>query len=231
MRCKYCGVEVKDNVKICPICHEKLEGYLPDAPSMYPPKDSVKRKRKHTHFTFDNLYWGIGLAVWICCLAVCEALTPTLQWHWLVIVLILYGYLFVRNTILSNSSIGLKIFTQIIMILAVLISSLNIFKGLNLYHDPMYWILEYALPIVLGTGLVIMIVFVCIFAKRRPSLIVDCVFMMLLGYAPIIMYLTGNVTHLWPSLTVSIVATLAIISCFMFGRKELLDELKKRFHL
>ena len=95
----------------------------------------------------------------------------------------------------------------------------------------MYWILEYALPIVLGTGLIIMIVFVCIFAKSRPSLIVDCVFMMLLGYAPIIMYLTGNVTHLWPSLAVSIVATLAIISCFMFGRKELLDELKKRFHL
>ena len=45
------------------------------------------------------------------------------------------------------------------------------------------------------------------------------------------MYLTGNVTHLWPSLAVSIVATLSILSCFMFGRKELLDELKKRFHL
>lgn len=231
MHCKYCGVRVDDNVLVCPLCHEKLDGYDEEKPSLYPEKQVLLVKKKHTHMTFNNLYLGISLAVFLTSLAVNFTLTPNVQWCWLTILIAMYGYLLVKNTILANTSIAVKVLLQCIMIVALLFGFSAVFEKWDPMAHPLYFISEYAFPLTIGIGNLVMVIFTCIRAKKHPAILVDCLFLLLLGLIPIILYAFYLLEILWPSLIVAVFSGVSMLLCVALGHKDIKEEFQKKFHM
>ena len=50
MRCKYCGINVDDDSKICPLCHEILEDDGKPVNENFPPKTAASAKKRDSRF-------------------------------------------------------------------------------------------------------------------------------------------------------------------------------------
>ncbi len=127
MRCKYCNVEITCDSKICPLCHEKLslpkDVDLPyDLPKAYPEKKKPPKRRERKKLSAIRLYLSIALTVFILSVPLNILTTPKIYWFAIVGVLVIYGFILVHNTILSNNGIGIKIFWQGVGIFSVLLT-------------------------------------------------------------------------------------------------------------
>ena len=54
MRCKYCGVSIDDDSKVCPLCHELAVDDGKETNSNFPPK-TEKAKKPRARGKFPNL--------------------------------------------------------------------------------------------------------------------------------------------------------------------------------
>ncbi len=230
MRCKYCGVEVDDNVLVCPLCHEKLDGYDSEKLALYPPKDKAAKK-KRSHVSFTRLYWGIAIGVFFAALGIDLGLTPNVQWFWLVGLVAVYAYLLVQNTILSNSSIAVKVLLQCLLVVGLLFSFAAIFEQWDPKSQPSYYVTQYAMPLTLCISNIVMVIFTWIWARRHPVILVDCIFLLLLGFLPIILYACRVIEILWPSLIVAVFSAISILLCFALGHRAIKEEAQKKFHM
>lgn len=233
MRCKYCDVEIKSETAVCPLCQEKLrktdERQAQEQAPYYPPKNTEKRKI-HTHFTFTNVYLVISMILFFVAIPLSLTLTPQYQWFWLVALLALYGYVLVRNTVMSSNSIGVRVFLQAALICALLLSAHRIFKPYP--SSQPNWAIEFALPTVLLISEIVMTVLTAVFAKRQPSVLIDCVVISaLVGFIPLILFGVGVIENPLLSSICGGLSAVSIICCVGFGRRELLEEFKKKMHL
>lgn len=231
MRCKYCKIEIEGQTTVCPLCQEKLRKDEPErqeAP-FYPPK-VPRNEKKHTHFTFTNVYLVSSVILFFISLAVALTVTPQVQWFWLVALLALYGYVLVRNTVMSSHSIGVRVFLQAFLISALLLSAHRIFEPFN--GEQPNWALEFGLPCVLLISELVMTVLTAVFAKRKPSVLLDCVSISaILGFIPLILFGAGVISDPLLSAICGAISMISIICCIGFGRRELAEELKKKLHM
>ena len=103
MHCKYCGVSIDDDSKICPLCHELAVDDGKETNSNFPPK-TEKARKPGSRVNFHNLYISIAILVAGVCVAINLTLTPDVYWFTIVMAVLAYGYLTVANTVMSNSS-------------------------------------------------------------------------------------------------------------------------------
>ena len=122
MRCKFCNVEVDCKTHICPLCHELLtpENDKEDLSPAFPPKTARAERRRHTHFTATNIYLAASFVIFVASLAVNLGLHQPTKWFLMVGAVLLYGFLTMRNTVMSNNSAWIKAFWQIVMISLIL---------------------------------------------------------------------------------------------------------------
>lgn len=232
MRCKYCNVEVLGEATLCPLCHEKLEadGDASQIAPTYPPKRARKRTR-HTHFTFNNVYLFVAAVLFLIGLTVNLMLTPRVQWFWLIGLVALYGFLLIRYTILSAHSIGMKILQQAAMILILVLASYQVFRHVRLDAYPKNLALEIALPSILSVSTLVMGILTAVHARRRPSVLIDCMLLSALGLLPLILYFARVLQTLYGGIVSACVSAITILCCLFFGRHELGEEFRKKFHL
>lgn len=231
MRCKYCNVEIEGQAVVCPLCHEKLaQDPQSDAQvPTYPPKRL--HRHPHTHFTFTNIYLFVSAVLFFIGMTIALVLTPQVQWFWMIALIALHGYLLVRYTILSARSIGMKIFLQACMILILLVAADRIFLPLAEETPTLDWTLEIALPAILGVSTIVMGVLTAVYARRRPSVLMDCILLSSLGFLPLILYATDDLTSPYAAIACAVLSGIAILCCVVFGRKEIAQEFSKRLHI
>ncbi|MDE6362410.1 MAG: hypothetical protein K2L53_05470 [Clostridia bacterium] len=234
MRCKYCNIEVTCESKICPLCHEKL--VMPDnldltyeAPKAYPDKQKPARKTKKK-LSVTRLYISIALTVFLLSVPINMLTTPQLFWFAIVAVLGIYGLILVANTILSNNGIGIKIFWQGVGILAVLLTINYLLDKQAPEYSPT-WVWDYGLPAILIIASITTGIYTAIALKYWSSAVIDTLIISALGYLPIILYACKVVAHPALAITSTCVSTIIIIFVCLLGRKTLISELKKKFHV
>lgn len=228
MRCKYCGINVDDDSKICPLCHEILEDDGKPVNENFPPKTAASAKKRDSRFSFSNIYIAVAAVIFFSCLGLNLGLTPDVLWFTVVFAVLLYGYLTVVNTVMSSSSLWLKIFWQIVMITLVLWAAQSVLNPLM--EERNNWLADYALPILLTISVLALgITAACLFHKE-PSLLVDNLIISLIGLVPIILYAADVIDVLAPTVVCTIVCAISLIGFIAFAREELWAEIVRRFH-
>ena len=229
MRCKFCNVEVDCKTHICPLCHELIAPEAQDETltPAFPPKTRKSERRKHTHFTLTNIYLATAVIIFLVCLAVNLGLKQHPNWFLMVGAVLLYGFLTIRNTVMSNNSAWIKAFWQIVMVVLILWLAQVIFDDVM---TDTYWLLDLALPLIIMISVLTLGIISCAVVRRNKALLYDTLFLSLIGFVPIILYAVGLVQK---ALVSAICAGLcaAVIACVLiFARKEFLEEMERRLH-
>lgn len=229
MRCKFCNVEVDCKTHICPLCHELLTPEENDEKltPTFPPKTAKAEKKRHTHFTVSNIYLAASAIIFIVCVAVNFGLHQPAKWSLPVGAVLLYGFLTMRNTIMSNNSAWIKAFWQIVMI------SLILWLAQAVFDDVMtdaYWLLDLALPLVIMISVLTLGIISCVAVRKNKALLYDTLFLSLIGFVPIILYAFGLVQKVLVSAICAGFCAAVIICVIIFARKEILEEMERRLH-
>ncbi len=228
MRCKFCNVEVDCKTHICPLCHELVTPDEGDELSpAFPPKTAKAEKKKHTHFTLSNVYLAVSVIAFITCLAVNFGLHQQTRWSLMVGAVLLYGFLTMRNTVMSNNSAWIKAFWQIVMIVLILWLAQIVFDDVM---EDTYWLLDLALPIVIMLSVLTLGVISCAVVRRNKALLYDTLFLSLIGFVPIILFAFGLVRKVLASAICAGFCAAVIVCVIIFARKEILEEMERRLH-
>lgn len=228
MRCKFCNVEVDCKTHICPLCHELVtpeEGE--NLSPAFPPKTAKAEKKRHTHFTATNIYLASSLIVFIVCLAVNLGMKQHTHWFLMVGAVLLYGFLTMRNTVMSSNSAWIKAFWQIVMI------SLILWLAQTIFDDVMsdtFWLLDLALPIIIMLSVLTLGIISCVLVKRNKALLYDTLFLSLIGFFPLILFAFGLVHKVLASAICAGFCAAVIVCVVIFARKELVEEMERRLH-
>ena len=225
MHCKYCGVTIDDDSKLC---HELAVDDGKETNSNFPPK-TEKAKKPRSRVNFHNLYISIAVLVAGICVAINLTLTPDVYWFTIVMAVLAYGYLTVANTVMSNSSsIWIKIFWQILMITLILWAAQSVLNPL--FDESANWLLDYALPLILGISVVALGITAASLIRKEPSLLVDNLLISLIGFLPIVLYAANVIESVIPSAICAGLCGLSIFCFIAFARDELWAEIVRRFH-
>lgn len=219
MYCKYCNVQVKSSLDICPLCHNKLDG-TPEDCAVFPKRKNRKFK---TPATFTGIYFFIALSITIIC-TVINSLYPTkISWSFIVLLSLLYIYFLVKNTIMYKGSGGSKIYTQTVSlsITAILIQYITHTKQ---------WAFSYALPIIAIVSLLAHILFVSIFNKKTHHYVRYMAFTALIGMIPAILYICNVITFPYLAFVSLIMSSITLAGLIIFSRKILCAEFEKKGH-
>ena len=234
MRCKYCNIDVACDSKICPLCHEKL--IIPDGLDLtyepqkaYPDKQKPERKAKKK-LSITRLYISIALTVFLLSVPINLLTTPNIYWFAVIGVLGIYGFILEANTILSNNGIGIKIFWQGVGILAVLLTINYLLDKQAPEYSPT-WVWDYGLPAILIVASITTGIYTAIALKYFSSAVIDTLIISALGYVPMILYACKVIAHPALAIASTCVSTIIIIFVCILGRKILISELKKKFHV
>lgn len=232
MRCKYCNVEIGCKTKICPLCHEKLE-YDNDEEAAtlaqaYPAK--VKTKKKRRRISASSLYLSIAVTLFVLSIPINLLVTPEIYWFGLVGIIGVYGFVLVRNTVLSNNSIGVKIFWQCLWMFIVLVV-VNEILSRQLPQLTGAWVWNYGLPTILLVSTLVVGIYTAIAFRFWNDVIVDAICVAIVGFLPVILYAFKVVDEPAMSIACACVSSVVIIFCGILGRKSLISEFRKRFHV
>ncbi len=238
---KYCGkckVHVNTDLLKCPLCSIVLlsaDALLFDEknPESSSPVAEVEVCSKYpmneTHtvdrynFVF-RLFLFISIVISSTCLLINLLFYSGVLWSLYVIGTMVYIWITVAYPLFVKRKIG-----QIIVLNTI---STSIFLySLELATRTKGWGLSYVTPF-LFIFATLMITFIILLKRlnwREYSLYQTI--MVTLGFLPVIFWLTGLVTPIWPSVLSAFYSFITLIGMFIFADKKFKNELIKRFHL
>jgi hypothetical protein len=220
-RCEGCGVDVDGALKYCPLCGGQLaaasgeNGLYPDV---------------HEKTQIDRRSFTDDLSIFLTLLFIGGAVTLNMifwsgtPWFLAVAAPVLYVWILVRHTIMSETYVGAKVFLQIGGVM-----------GMMLAFDYMGGLYGWSYEVIFPLLLVAAIVYIDFYAWIHKSLwrdnLVYAIFFVALGCAPLALYLTG-LTHAFAPMLLSAVASgVTVLGLLRFTIRHLREELHKRFHI
>jgi hypothetical protein len=221
MRCYNCGAEVRGEIKICPLCHNKLkdDGL---SESVYPVGD--KNAAHPSAHIFDKIFWFVFVNAVAVCLAINIWLSTEL-WSIVVAAGLLYVYVFVKSTVNSKSDLPKRLFFQILF-LSVIFTTIEV--AFSEYE--MDWVFEYVLPILYASGALLYGILILIRVRNFHDYILYELFVIVLGIVPAILYFSGVIKQGIPAFVCFFTCIMVFLSNLIFSWRFVINELKKRFH-
>lgn len=221
-KCLSCGVVVDEAHARCPLCQRELSS-----------SDAVPENRWYPHYTVakaerkNNLHLKIiGYLVFvICSICIIVNLLSGANRFWSIDVLssVLYGWLMIRHTILSKAHPGAKILVQVFGISGLLFV-------LNILTGSTRWSVNYVFPFLVIAATLLITIMIISKKTTWKDYIGHMITLILLGFAPLILYGFGLSQVLWPAITAAMYALLTLIGMLLFSEKGFKNELIRRFH-
>lgn len=214
--CPKCNVYTKQ--QYCPLCKYKLSEQSVD--NVYYPVYEMKPQRRR---------FAQRLVLFIATFAISTSLLinlltePHHLWFLYVLGPVLYGVLLINHTVLSKAHTGSKVIFQVIA-LSIMLFILDAASGSS------KWSIHYVIPFLVTLATL----FVTIIVLRKPMKWVEYIgymtSMVILGFLPVILFLSSWSTVLWPSATTALYALLTFIGMLLFSEKTMKNEIVRRFH-
>lgn len=214
--CSNCNIYTKQ--QYCPLCKHKLSEKLEDN-AYYPAYETkVQRRRFAQRLVLFIAIFAISTSLLI------DLLTePNQLWFLYVLGPVLYGLLSINHTILSKAHTGSKVIFQVIA-LSIMLFILDAASGNS------KWSIHYVIPFLVTLATL----FVTIIVLRKPmkwrEYIGYMTTMVILGFLPVILFLSSWSTVLWPSAATALYALLTLIGMILFSKKTMKNEIVRRFH-
>lgn len=219
-RCPNCDVLTDD--LYCPLCREQMEG-ADDAraAAWYPYYDPEKQKKRTN---ISRLAILLGTLAVIICFAINLIVIPQFLWVFYVAIGVFYLVVSLTHTILSASHIGGKITAQVVSLTLVLLV-------IDFLSGDMQWSVDYAVPFLIVAGILVISVIILTVRLKWTGYFSFLLIMIALGFLPLVLYLSGLATVLWPSIIAAVFAVTVFTILLLFANRTLMTQLGRRFHL
>ncbi|GIO23367.1 DUF6320 domain-containing protein [Oceanobacillus sp. J11TS1] len=214
--CANCKTYTKQ--QYCPLCKQKLSEKA-DSNEYYPVYETkIQRRRFAQRLTLFIAIFAISTSLLI------NLLTDTNKfWFLYVLGPVLYGLLFINHTILSKAHTGSKVIFQVIA-LSVMLFILDAASG-----GP-GWSIHYVIPFLVTLATLLVTIIVLRKPMKWREYIGYMTTMVILGFLPVILFLSSWSTVLWPSAATALYALLTLIGMILFSEKTMKNEIVRRFH-
>lgn len=216
--CEKCRVKVRGKETHCPLCQNRLTGSAEE--SCYP---SVPILYKQYEPFFKSLIFST-IAASVICAAVNLILPKSGYWSIFVILGILYFWVSFAYTLKKKDNIPKSISNQA-FILSLLSLGLDWFTG---WHG---WSLNYVLPISFSVALLSLAIVAKVIKLPAEDYIVNLIVAIVFGFVPFILYVSGFVQSVIPSVICISLSVLSLSALILFEGNEVLGEIVKNFHL
>lgn len=220
MYCKECKVTVNCKTDVCPLCHGKLEGN-PEKETRAFPKAKIRRFQPDW---FGKIYFLIAAIITIVCLAVNLARNEKFLWSIIVLVSLVYGWYCIRFTIIAQGHFAARIFGQTIA-LTLLFIAVRLTVGGN------HFIFITWLPVVYLCSEVLLFAYIAVNRRQARPIMMSIAVVAILGIIPVCAAFILDLSVKWPSIAVSAFSGAVFLTTLIIGRKHILGELKRYFHL
>lgn len=224
--CNKCNIDTDSKQKYCPLCYNDLESTNTKntSPEFYLTRTTADKTFKTRYFLF-KLFLFLTISIGAIC-AFINFLTyeqSGVLWSLIVFASLLYVWILVGHSILSDRSMFEKIFFQFVGILAILLSS-NLIAGGD-------WLIKYVLPSVAITVATVMIMITLITKKRTNYVSTFFVVYILLFVLSLVMVLAKFDTFKLLNQINLCLCGLAIFGTLVFGFKTLRADASRKFHI
>ena len=225
-KCLKCNLNFETDRFTCPFCKSNLkESDDKQIEIVYQSYPKFKKDEKKTSFVLKLFIFLSVLSVVICALISflehdsIDGFYPLL----IVIASVLVCWAFIKGVILSKLNFALRIISFSICLIALLM-----IIEYDLSNDS--WVLNYMIPFILCASLLTILMALFIKIKRFQNFISLMIGLCVLNCVPIRLYKLGFIIIKWPAIVSASTALACILGMLIFGFKETVLELKKRFH-
>ncbi|MDL2325262.1 DUF6320 domain-containing protein [Ruminococcaceae bacterium OttesenSCG-928-A16] len=222
--CNACHTHVHTEENFCPLCNEiLLPGNAPPHPVPQNSYPNLADKLVKYNFIKRLLLFlsllGCGVSVLINLLV-----TPGFLWCLIVAAAVIYGWLVVPPLLQRGVNFALQAVLQVFFASALTISLDFIigYKG---------WSTNYVIPSIIIVC-ILSVALLAVFNRTNwAQYILYQVIIGILGFAPLVLYLTGLAQNIVMALIPAGLGLASLLASLIFGDRTLKTEFKRRFHL
>ena len=216
--CSKCQMKVQNQLNNCPLCGQLLESVEFEIERDYPEQFAKKRR-------FSIRKSIIFLAMMIISFSFISGIFQDFQWNWVFIITAVTLYLTISAILGSRvkRNIGPNILTQVIGI-----SALSIIIDYFLGYSG--WSLEIIFPLGLMVGTTIITVMILLNSKRFTDLVIYQLMFGLMGIVILAMIYFQVILFRQIAIIGSYYTIITCVGLFFFADRQMIHELKKKFH-
>ena len=216
--CSKCQMKVQNQLNNCPLCGQSLESVEFEIERDYPEQFAKKRR-------FSIRKSIIFLAMMIISFSFISGIFQDFQWNWVFIITAATLYLTISAILGSRvkRNIGPNILTQVIGI-----SALSIIIDYFLGYSG--WSLEIIFPLGLMVGTTIITVMILLNSKRLTDLVIYQLMFGLMGIVILAMIYFQVILFRQIAIIGSYYTIITCVGLFFFADRQMIHELKKKFH-
>lgn len=216
--CPNCHIHTAEHT--CPLCRHKFVISDSDQLGAYYP--IYEEQTQYRRFA-QRLVFFIALIIMSTSILINLLINPETFWFLYLLGPVLYIVLLINHTILSQSHIGSKVVLQVIA-MSVALFLLDLASGAS------KWSIHYVIPFVDIVATLLVTVIVLMKPMRWSDYIGYMMTMIVLGFIPIILFLSTWSVVLWPSAITALYAFLTLVGMLFFSEKTMKNEIVRRFH-
>ena len=216
--CSKCQMKVQNQLNNCPLCGQSLESVEFEIERDYPEQFAKKRR-------FSIRKFIIFLAMVIISFSFISGIFQDFQWNWVLIITASTLYVTISAILGSRvkRNIGPNILTQVIGISA-LSMIIDYFLGYS------GWSLEIIFPLGLMAGTTIITVMILLNSKRFTDLVIYQLMFGLMGIVILAMIYFQVIIFRQIAIIGSYYTIITCVGLFFFADRQMIHELKKKFH-
>ena len=216
--CSKCQMKVQNQLNNCPLCGQSLESVEFEIERDYPEQFAKKRR-------FSIRKFIIFLAMVIISFSFISGIFQDFQWNWVLIITASTLYVTISAILGSRvkRNIGPNILTQVIGI-----SALSIIIDYFLGYSG--WSLEIIFPLGLMAGTTIITVMILLNSKRFTDLVIYQLMFGLMGIVILAMIYFQVIIFRQIAIIGSYYTIITCVGLFFFADRQMIHELKKKFH-
>ena len=224
--CDKCAVSVSGSFEKCPLCQHILTGEKGENQNEYDEYETFPfiPFEIHKHSFLFRLLQLCSAAVVIASFTINWMLPQSGFWSILVIVGVACVWLSLAIAIRKRHNI-LKNLTYQVTVISILSVLWDVFTG---WHG---WSVDFVIPIAFVSAMSVTAILAHILKIQTATYIIYSFLLMLYGIIPVVFVLSGLSAIIYPSLICVACSLFSFAALLIFEGRNMIEELKRRFHL
>lgn len=217
-KCLKCKVDIESSCKICPLCNTPI--LVENTCDIFP-------KIEYNYKNHDLLYNVIKVCSVIAILIslfINWTVSKKISWSLFVILGIICFWLTLLTALKGRKHFMKMLFTEIILII-ILSCIWDLWTGFKM------WSINYCLPFLCSIYTVAILIMRLFRKKLAREFIFYATINSMIGLVPGILLILDKVTVYWPSYISVIISIIILAFLFVFNKRQVKNELERRFHI
>ena len=226
-QCPDCQIKIVTNTTKCPLCHNQIGSENIVEQYSYP-KFDFKESRRRLFLKIVAVISLVGIFV----TGLVNWLTFSGHlWSIVAIAAILYVWLvFISLDMKKNVHISVKLMTHAISITGLLLI-IEAFVTSPKIITSLKWNLAFAMPSIFIGFILIIGILMLVKKQQQRDYIIALLSLSMLGFIPLILVFFQLVNPIYMSIAAAGVSFMVIVALFILGRRIVISELGRKFHI